>query len=299
MLALLRGVSRSFYLSIRLLPGPLREPVALAYLLARASDTIADAPGLPAHARIDALDRFIRVVDGAGAPPVVASSSGMSEDERKLLEALPACIASLGALSPEDREDIRTVLGQITHGQRLDVERFGDASAANPHSLANADELDEYTYLVAGCVGEFWTKLGLRHLRAFASLPEEEMLDLGRRYGMALQLINVLRDETQDLQMGRRYIPPGQSHDELLDRAQDGLASGMRYAAALGSARVRVATALPALIGARTIALLREQGPGAKMKRSEVRGLLVRVALACGSNAVLQREFRRWDNRPR
>eukprot|EP01034_Spumella_vulgaris_P003029 gene3029-3914_t len=39
-MALLRGVSRSFYVSIRLLPGPLREPVAAAYLLARATDTI-------------------------------------------------------------------------------------------------------------------------------------------------------------------------------------------------------------------------------------------------------------------
>ena len=38
-LELLRPVSRSFYLSIRLLPRALRQPVALAYLLARTSDT--------------------------------------------------------------------------------------------------------------------------------------------------------------------------------------------------------------------------------------------------------------------
>jgi farnesyl-diphosphate farnesyltransferase len=299
MLALLKGVSRSFYLSIRLLPVPLRDPVALAYLLARASDTIADAPGLPARARIEALDRFIRAVDGAGAPPAVVASSGMSHDEQRLLEALPQCIESLRTLSPDDREAIRTVLGQITHGQRLDVGRFGEASASNPRELANADELDEYTYLVAGCVGEFWTRLGFRHLPDFASLPEEEMMDLGRRYGMALQLINVLRDEKQDLAIGRRYIPSGQSREDFLDRAHEGLASGMRYAGALRSARVRVATALPALIGARTIALLREQGAGAKMQRSEVRVLLMRIALAFGSNAALQREFQRWDNRPR
>jgi farnesyl-diphosphate farnesyltransferase len=298
MLALLKSVSRSFYLSIRLLPRPLREPVSLAYLLARASDTIADAPGLAARVRIEALDRFIRAVDGAGAPPTLALSAGMSPGEQRLLEALPRCIASLRTLSPEDREDVRTALGQITHGQRLDVERFGDASASNPRALANPDELDEYTYLVAGCVGEFWTKLGMRHLPAFATLPEEEMMDLARSYGMALQLINVLRDEQHDLGIGRRYLTPQQSREDLLDRAHAGLACGMRYAGALRSARVRVATALPALIGARTIALVREQGPGAKMPRREVRGLLMRVAIACGSNAVLQREFRRWDNRP-
>jgi phytoene/squalene synthetase len=37
-----QSVSRSFYLTIRFLPRPLREPVGLAYLLARATDTIAD-----------------------------------------------------------------------------------------------------------------------------------------------------------------------------------------------------------------------------------------------------------------
>src|SRR5438045_9068521 len=39
---LLKSVSRSFYLSIRILPRDLQAPIGLAYLLARASDTIAD-----------------------------------------------------------------------------------------------------------------------------------------------------------------------------------------------------------------------------------------------------------------
>ena len=42
---LLRGVSRSFYLSLRILPAALREPIGLAYLLARAADTVADKIG--------------------------------------------------------------------------------------------------------------------------------------------------------------------------------------------------------------------------------------------------------------
>jgi len=73
----------------------------------------------------------------------------------------------------------------------------------------------------------------------------------------------------------------------------------MRYTGALANARVRVATALPALIGARTLALVREQGPGAKVPRSQVRSLLWRVLLTFGSNATLQRDFRQWENRPR
>jgi farnesyl-diphosphate farnesyltransferase len=296
---LLRGVSRSFYLSIRLLPGSLREPVALGYLLARASDTIADAPGLARAERLEALGRLIRAIDGLGAPPVVAASPGMSDAEQRLLQSLPHCVDALRRLAPEDREDVRTVLGHITHGQGLDIQRFDDASTTAPRALANADELDEYTYLVAGCVGEFWTRLGFRHVRAFASLDEEEMLDLGRRYGMALQLINVLRDEQQDLRIGRRYLPEGEPREEWLARAHAGLECGMRYVGALRGTRVRVASALPALIGARTLDLLRTQGAGVKMPRSEVRSLLARIVFSLGSDACLQREFRRWDNRPR
>src|SRR5256886_16708799 len=51
----LRSVSRSFYLSLRILPAGLREPLSLAYLLARATDTIADTPEPPVALRTEAL----------------------------------------------------------------------------------------------------------------------------------------------------------------------------------------------------------------------------------------------------
>jgi farnesyl-diphosphate farnesyltransferase len=292
MLPLLRGVSRSFFISIRLLPGALRRPVALGYLLARASDTIADAPGLSTHERLQSLQEFQRTVQGEDAAHLVTRVSGATHEEQLLLDALPDCIGWLHELASADRDDVRVVLGHITQGQRLDIERFGAATPDNPAALANAAQLDEYTYLVAGCVGEFWTKLGLRHLPRFASLPESEMLDLGRRYGMALQLINVLRDADRDLVLGRRYLPAGESREAWMDRAQAGLECGMRYAGALRHARVRVASALPALIGARTLALLRTRGPGAKMPRSEVRTMLLRIFFTLGRGASLQKEFR-------
>jgi farnesyl-diphosphate farnesyltransferase len=288
MLPLLKGVSRSFYLSIRLLPSGLRSPVTLGYLLARASDTIADAPGLPAAQRLHVLDQFEQAVQSGAAAPEVQATADMSPGEQQLIAALPQCIEWLARTPEADRDDIRTVLGHITRGQKLDIER---------PTLANADELDEYTYLVAGCVGEFWTKLGFRHLPRFASLPESEMLALGKRYGMALQLINVLRDADADLAIGRRYLPPGESREAWLERAQAGLESGMRYSGALRHVRVRVASALPAIIGARTLALIRTRGAGAKIPRSEVRAMLLRILFTFGSNTGLQREFH--DNRGR
>src|SRR5258708_37115404 len=59
---LLKGVSRSFYISVRFLPRRIRMAVALGYLLARASDTIADTNRLPPAERIEFLHRFLSSV---------------------------------------------------------------------------------------------------------------------------------------------------------------------------------------------------------------------------------------------
>lgn len=305
LLALLAGVSRSFYLSIRLLPPRLRRPVAVAYLLARTSDSIADAPGLDASLRLQMLQQFGDDVQGRCPPSPIPSPKEMPESEGRLLGAFVDCVRALEALAPGDRADVLEVLGHITRGQQLDLERFGAASAGAPQRLASDAQLDEYTYLVAGCVGEFWTRLGFRHVERFAALGEPEMLELGRRYGQALQLVNVLRDASDDLAQGRIYLPDPAHVEPWLARARDGLECGMRYALAVRSARVRVATALPALIGARTLSLLRAAPAGSrvKMPRREVRSLLARIALSFGSRNQLEFEFLRatlgWDNRPR
>ncbi|HSV34758.1 MAG TPA: squalene/phytoene synthase family protein, partial [Ramlibacter sp.] len=167
-LALLRGVSRSFYLSIRLLPAPLRRPIAVAYLLARATDTLADTAELQPEERQRHLQTLARVIDGrlppAVLPALATDFAPLQHDahERALIRALPQCLAWLEMLAPDDQHDIRTVLRHITHGQALDIERFGPAGS--PRALATADALEEYTYLVAGSVGEFWTDLCLRHV---------------------------------------------------------------------------------------------------------------------------------------
>src|SRR6266478_2830570 len=62
---ILSRVSRSFYLSIRLLPKKLRDPVSLGYLLARASDTIADTADIPVQVRIEKLRQLARGIQGA------------------------------------------------------------------------------------------------------------------------------------------------------------------------------------------------------------------------------------------
>jgi farnesyl-diphosphate farnesyltransferase len=318
---ILRSVSRSFYLSIRLLPQKLRKPVGLAYLLARTTDTIADTPDVPVLTRANMLAKVRAVIEGQISQDTISdvvstlAPPQKNDAERNLIQALPDCFALLDQLPADDREDIRRVLGKITKGQALDVRRFGDAT--EPRALATDIELHEYTYLVAGSVGEFWTRLCFRHVRDFADWPEVEMLELGKQYGCGLQLINILRDAPSDLHAGRCYFPVQELNEIGLDaahiliepgrfefvlekwwaEAQRGLTAGINYVHAIRHRRIRGATALPALIGARTLALMRAAGPAElhrkiKVPRPEVRAIVWRMARTLADKQTIEKMFR-------
>jgi farnesyl-diphosphate farnesyltransferase len=318
-------VSRSFYLSIRLLPPGLRQPIAVAYLLARATDTLADTSALPAAQRADLLSALAACIQHqpgdstAVLGRINTTFAPLQHDpaEKALLADLPQCLAWLAALPANDQADIRTVLRHITQGQTQDIATFGEANQGI-RALANAAEVEDYTYRVAGCVGEFWTTLCFRHLEGFATLPQAQMQALGRRYGMGLQRINILRDLQADLAAGRCYLPAdalaavglapadlrqppevfGTVYRHWLTETQALLDDGLAYALAVNPRRVRAASALPALVGARTLALLAAAGPVAqpipvKMPRREMRGLMLRLALSLAGRGSLRGLYQR------
>ena len=314
-LELLKPVSRSFYISIRLLPKALREPVALGYLLARTSDTIADGTAADIEKRIDLLDRFARAIAGKGQAmgndlAQLRNSPGMTDGENTLLGCADEVLQSLQNLSPEDQRDVRELLAVITRGQRQDLMRWRGGLSA----LANADELREYTYLVAGCVGEFWTRVCFRKVQSFTARMEADMLDLGRKYGRGLQLVNILRDAGSDLRAGRCYFPEDELRDvgltpaDLLSapadflpiyqhwiaQARAGLDAGLEYSIAINPPRVRVATVLPSMIGVRTLSLIEESGleslrTRVKVPRNEVRGMIASTTITLASQSRLRR----------
>ncbi len=295
--AILRSVSRSFFLSLRFLPAPVRGPISLGYLLARASDTIADTAERPSAERMDLLDVFRKAASGEAAPDFFEdirkfAASVNHAGERSLLERLDECLALLASSPPGEAVLIREVLGHILRGQRLDVERF-----LHPAALPDAPALEEYTFLVAGCVGEFWTKVCALRLPSCYRLPEEEMIRHGIRYGQALQLINILRDQPKDMATGRCYLPEIELRAAGLESlawpsenwpawhavrhrwtsiAREHLHAARLYIRALDSLRLRFATLMPLLIGEATLDLLdaqlKDQPPSAvKISRREVR----------------------------
>ncbi len=308
LLRLLKPVSRSFYLSIRFLPPRIRPTLATAYLLARASDTVADANGTAVATRVETLARF---PDGFSPAPAPQLRELVDEvlrhqtpgPERALLAALPEVYAAARALPQAHQPLVAGVLEQILKGQTLDLVRFEGQTATK--ALATAAELDEYTYLVAGCVGEFWTRLCFLEWPGYARTAQPEMLRRAKRFGQGLQLVNILRDFPADLRHGRCYLPiPDPErlvrHPELahpiyaawLSRARAHLAEAWRYTGDVRPVRVRFSCALPALLGARTLQRLRAMTPGVagvKVGRAEVYRLVLWSLLAALAGPIHRR----------
>ena len=211
---LLKSVSRSFYLSLRILPAPLRRPMSLGYLLARAADTIADTEIVRREKRIEYLESFRCQVEADEVEPSLFREIGgsltghqNSPAEKVLLEHLAEAACLLNNTSGEDRDQLKFVLRGLTTGMIQDLEDFPGNSPRELQAFDTTDQLDSYTYHAAGIVGEFWTSLCCTHLPALGEWDQREMKEAGIRFGKGLQLVNVLKDTPRDLCNGRCYYP--------------------------------------------------------------------------------------------
>ncbi|ALA57565.1 phytoene/squalene synthase family protein [Nitrospira moscoviensis] len=211
---LLKQVSRLFYTTLVVVPGDVRDQVSLAYLFARAADTIADTDLIDRPRRLDYLNQlkgqFITDAVAWGQVREIQRAVGpLQQDsaERALLERLEDCFTLYQTFSSADRRRVQRLMTTLVQGMEMDLSVFPGASAGDLAALKTMDDLDRYTYYVAGCVGEFWTDLMCAHRRALASWNVREMSDVGVRFGKGLQLTNIVKDVAHDLQKGRCYIP--------------------------------------------------------------------------------------------
>jgi len=321
---LLRGVSRSFYLTLRVLPGDLRFPIGLAYLLARAADTIADTRILPSEERLKRLLEFRAQVEGPADSEALARIGSLHTEnqilsqEVALLSSLAEIFSLLETTGEEDRTLIRSVVVNLTKGMEADLTTFPAEDSGQIAALPDAAALDGYTYQVAGCVGEFWTAITMVHTPGLASWDAARMEEMGVRFGKALQMTNVLRDVPKDLRLGRCYFPQdrltacGLTPDKLLDSLAGGtarplLVDGVRIALGHFEAaevyllaiprrhlRLRLAALWPVLIGLATLAELVRNGDWldsnqpSKISRAWVYGMMIRSLPAAASNGLLQ-----------
>ena len=321
----LKSVSRSFYLTIRVLPPGMREPVAVAYLLARAADTVADTKAIAPQERLERLLTFRAHVEEPSSTEAFADiaswargGEGASDGERKLLAHVGGVFGLLDRMPEPDRANVRAVVVTLTRGMELDLTTFPAEESGQVAALQSAEELDRYTYLVAGCVGGFWTSVAMHHQPRLSHWDAQRMSEVGVRFGKALQLTNVLRDVPRDLRNGRCYLPEpdlaraGITPADLLDPANSVSARAVLtpwIRVALGHfdaaeayllatprrcLRLRLAVLWPILLGLATLEKLSrnenwlDPAQPSRVRRRWVYGMMARSLLAAPSDALLR-----------
>ncbi len=329
---LLRRVSRSFYLTLRVVSSDVRRPIGLAYLLARAADTIADTALIGRADRLKHLELFRDVIREGGAERLPAITEALVERqqiaaERELLTRLEQAFALLRSLDPSDQSLVCGVVLTLTDGMIMDLATFPGEDEGRLVALQTRADLDRYTYYVAGCAGEFWTDIHMAHRPSLTGWDRDAMRRRGVRLGKGLQMTNVLRDLPKDFRIGRCYLPQQELQAlslqpaDLLDPAAvvkvtpllrsllaltlDHYQEGWAYTLAIPrrEIRMRLACVLPLFIGLKTLALLARSpnllDPSVviKVSRGAVYGIIARSVASIGSDSALDRYYRRlWRN---
>jgi farnesyl-diphosphate farnesyltransferase len=323
---ILPRVSRSFYLSLRVLPQTIRPTIGLAYLFCRAADTIADTALLPRAQRQTCLDHYRSVFAGQPLSTIDTlqqhlSTQQQNPSERELLVRLPECLRLFAELPNGDQQHIRHLVLTLTQGMLLDLTVFPGENEGGVQALETRADLDLYTYLVAGCVGEFWTRVTMSYVPSVRHWDAWLMEARGIRFGKGLQLTNILRDIAPDLRLGRCYLPRTElamlgvqpQHllnsdavgkvrpllDELLDLTLSHYREGWAYTLAIPRRewRLRLACAWPLLIGLSTLALVRRSqrllDPQARVKiaRTQVYGIMLRSLVSVWSDRALKQYY--------
>ena len=332
---LLKDTSRSFFLTLKVLPRSIRKQVGLLYLLARVADTIADSKIGEVDVLLNSLKSWDRATSEENGEMINLSTLAnlqSNPSEERLLKNVDVALNALQKISKNDQIHMRRCLKIIIDGQTLDLQRFGPANDSNEISaLQNDNELDDYAYRVAGSVGEFWTSMTLAHCVSANGPDSEKMFELGIRFGKALQMINILRDIPEDLSIGRCYIPLNRleevglnpveltdvsNHEKfdpiyqsLLDITQGHLDAAKQYIQMLPGAQIRlkIACLLPVLIGQKTVNLLRtskilDSSERVKVPRKIVKRLMIRSVFSAmipgGTKRLLKKNRPKKSNFP-
>lgn len=239
-LELLPRVSRSFALSIAALPDELQDAVRTAYLLCRVVDSIEDTCGRQGEQREQLFEQFQRLVaEDRGDPGPLqhglnAAAECLSTAEAELGRQCGAVLREFRRLPDGQRRAIRPAVLTMTRGMTIYARRRDQAGRLRLHDL---HDLENYCYYVAGTVGELLTAL---FLEAVPGLPAETVDALARRavpFGTGLQLVNILKDISDDFRRGVCYLPEALAgeHGVDLDRllAEEGRAAGLSLVRAL------------------------------------------------------------------
>ncbi|MEM9373553.1 MAG: squalene/phytoene synthase family protein [Planctomycetota bacterium] len=273
---LLEETSRTFALSIPLLPEPLLGRVSVAYLLFRIADTLEDETSIPASDRALALRTVADAADNPGAfsGSLSALLGGLEistdhDGYDRLMRHAGPVLAAFDELDAEAKGTVALHLGRTCRGMSEHV-----AAGSHPENL---EQLRAYCYTVAGIVGDLLTELFVSAI-PMKDDAHQRLAELAPLFGEALQLVNILRDEHDDARSDRRYVPVGAERAPLVALAASDLRAAGEYIRLLethgADPGIVAFNGVNAMLAVETLALVAIHGPGVKLERPEVRKLV-------------------------
>jgi farnesyl-diphosphate farnesyltransferase len=203
---ILEGVARTFALTIRPLPGNLRDVTGNLYLLCRIADTIEDDPALSVDEKESLSGRFVALVAGDGDPGdfsrdlAARLSDASTGDEKDLVASADRVLRATARFDHPERTAIERCVRIMTSGM-VEFQR-----GASTDGLRDLEHLNRYCYHVAGVVGETLTAFFCRHSAEMAG-RRRDLLALSVPFGQGLQLVNVLKDIWEDHRRGVCWLP--------------------------------------------------------------------------------------------
>ncbi len=322
-------VSRTFALNIRLLGGPLGDAVLLGYLFCRIADTVEDSPHLDPDSKARLLaeySTFFPLRDGWHEPVAAWSRAfaGLESggDDHSLAANAVMVFRAFAGLEPRFRRPVEECVREMAAGMRLFALRRA-GSADGRLRLETLADLEQYCHYVAGTVGQMLCRLFAVSSPSLDLVRQERMRRLAGRFGLAMQLTNIVKDVAEDAQRGTFYVPralaarhrldPEQLLDperrpaaravvrELVALAASALDAAVAFTLLIPrrEARLRLFCLWPIFLAARTLRRVREDErlfvPGARPRigRAELRRCLGETTLAVVSNRAIRRLYAR------
>ena len=251
--------SRTFFIPISRLSGELQEAVASAYLCMRAIDEIEDHPDIPR----DTKSHLLREV----------SNWLQSEEPESTLDQV---FAPYGEVLPDVtlrlkdwvRLSPQTASSLVKQSTAVMASGMADWVDKN-WQIETREDLDSYTYCVAGAVGELLSDLWRWH----------DGTDTDRvkaiAFGRGLQAVNILRNYGEDEERGVSFFPEDWNQEQMFAYARHNLEGADAYVEVLQPGQILEFCTIPLALAHGTLEAL-SSGDG-KLSRESVMSIVSRV----------------------
>ena len=320
----LRKVSRTFSRPIEVLPGDLRKAVTCGYLLCRVVDAVEDNSSFSIPDRDARYKDFHDVLSGRASARQFEQSwvgvDGSPDAEVELCSQLRRVMTVMDTLPSDMRASVLRWVIEMARGMQIYSHREADRDGIIAPSTP--DDLQRYCYFVAGTVGHMLTELftaqiGLRPEDAVA----QRLAEHAEAFGGGLQLVNILKDITDDLERGWSFVPRSlcrtqglrnrdlatpahraaahRAVEPLFELARRNLDRAFDYALTIPAEHkeIRLFCLLPLWLAVRTIRhaygndAMFTVGDEVKVSRSEVEDVIVRCSASVGDDTLLRSDY--------